>query len=76
MRLSASAAVRGRPNPHLLPRACKKAAYEARRSKLEGAVVVQVVERIVVQEHGINECVHRVQASPVAVRHVLNEAVR
>ena len=56
--------------------ACKKAAYEARRSKLEGAMVVQVLERVVVREHDINECVHRVKASPVAVRHVLHEVVR
>lgn len=56
--------------------ACKKAAYEARRSKFEGAVVVRVVERVIVQEHDINECVHRVKASPVAVRHVLNAVVR
>lgn len=56
--------------------ACKKAAYEARRSKFEGAVVVRVVERVTVEEHDINECEHRVKASPVAVRHVLNEVVR
>ena len=56
--------------------ACKKAAYEARRSKLQGAVVVRVVERVIVREHEISECVHRVKASPVAVRHVLNEVVR
>lgn len=56
--------------------ACKKAAYEARRSKLKGAVTVRVVERVVVQEHEINECVRRVKASPVATRHVLYEVVR
>ena len=56
--------------------ACRKAAYEARRSKLKGAVAVRVVERVLVQEHDINECVNRVKASPVAVRHVLTEVVR
>ena len=56
--------------------ACRKAAYEARRSKIKGAVAVQVVERVVVQEHDINECVNRVKAPPVAVRHVLTEVVR
>jgi hypothetical protein len=35
-----------------------------------------VVERVVIQEHDINECVNRVKASPVAVRHVLTEVVR
>ncbi len=39
-------------------------------------MAVQVVERVVVQEHDINECVHRVKASPIAIRHVLNEVVR
>ena len=56
--------------------ACRKAAYEARRSRLEGAVEVRVVERTLVQEHEINECVNRVKASPVAMRHVLTEVVR
>jgi len=34
-----------------------------------------VVERVVVQEHDVNECVGRVKASPVATRHVLYEVV-
>jgi hypothetical protein len=55
---------------------CKKSAYEARRSGGEHAVGVKVVERVVVKEHHINECVRRVQASPVAVRHVLYQVVR
>ena len=38
--------------------------------------MVQVVERVVIREHDVNECVHRVKASPVAVRHVLYEVVR
>ncbi len=54
---------------------CKKAAYEARRSGREHAVSVKVVERVVVKEHHISECVRRVQASPVAVRHVLYQVV-
>jgi hypothetical protein len=54
---------------------CKKAAYEARRSGREHAVSVKVVERVVVKEHHINECVRRVQASPVAVHHVVHHVV-
>ena len=55
---------------------CKKAAYEARRSGRAHSFAVKVVERVVVQEHDINECVRRVKASPVATRHVLYEVVR
>jgi hypothetical protein len=55
---------------------CKKAAYEARRSSRESSFAVKVVERVVVQEHDINECVRRVKTSPVATRHVLYEVVR
>ena len=55
---------------------CKKAAYEARRSSHGDSISVKVVERVVVQEHDVNECVRRVQASPVATRHVLYEVVR
>jgi hypothetical protein len=54
---------------------CKKAAYEARRSGREHAFSVKVIERVVVKEHHINECVRRVQASPVAVRHILYQVV-
>jgi hypothetical protein len=53
----------------------KKAAYEARRSGREHAVSVKVVERVVVKEHHINDCVRRVQASPVAVSHILYQVV-
>ena len=35
-----------------------------------------MVERTLVQEHVINECVNRVKASPVAMRRVLTEVVR
>lgn len=55
---------------------CRKAAFEARRSKREGAVEVRVVERVVTREHDIRECVRRVEASPVAVRNVIYEVVR
>jgi hypothetical protein len=55
---------------------CKKAAYEARRSAREGAFEVKVVERVLVQEHNITECVRRVVQSPAACRHVLHELRR
>jgi len=35
----------------------------------------KVVERVIVQEHDVNECVRRVKASPGATRYVLYEVV-
>lgn len=52
---------------------CRKAAYEARRSGRSGAFRVKVVERVVVQEHDLTECVARVAVSPSACRRVLHE---
>lgn len=50
---------------------CRRAAYEERRAAAAGAVAVEVVETVTTTEHGLDECVRRVQASPVAVRKVL-----
>lgn len=52
---------------------CRKAVYEARRSGRSGAFSVKVVERVVVQEHDLTECVARVAVSPSACRRVLHE---
>jgi hypothetical protein len=47
---------------------CRRAAYEERRAAAAGAIAVAVVETVTTTEHGLDECVRRVQASPVAVR--------
>ena len=36
-----------------------------------GAIAVEVVEMLTTTEHGLDECVRRAQASPVAVRKIL-----
>jgi endogenous inhibitor of DNA gyrase (YacG/DUF329 family) len=50
---------------------CRRAAYEERRAAAAGAIAVDVVETVTTTEHGLDECVRRVQASPVAARKVL-----
>jgi endogenous inhibitor of DNA gyrase (YacG/DUF329 family) len=50
---------------------CRRAAYGERRAAAAGAIAVEVVETVTTTEHGLDECVSRVQASPVAVRKVL-----
>jgi endogenous inhibitor of DNA gyrase (YacG/DUF329 family) len=50
---------------------CRRAAYEERRAAAAGVVAVEVVETVTTTEHGLDECVRRVQASPVAARKVL-----
>jgi endogenous inhibitor of DNA gyrase (YacG/DUF329 family) len=50
---------------------CRRAAYEERRAAASGAIAVQVVEKVTTTEHRLDECVSRVQASPVAVRKIL-----
>jgi endogenous inhibitor of DNA gyrase (YacG/DUF329 family) len=50
---------------------CRRAAYEERRAAAAGAIAVEVVETVTTAEHGLDECVRRVQPSPVAVRKVL-----
>lgn len=57
---------------------CRRAAYEERSAAARGAVAVHVVDRVttqtVVKEHGIEDCIGRVLASPVACT-VLLEAL-
>lgn len=57
---------------------CRRAAYEERRAAAAGAVAVEVelVETVTTTEHGLDECVRRVQASPVAVRKVLTHLTK
>lgn len=76
----------GRPRIYCSP-ACRKAAYEDRRAHRDGAVKVQVVERVVTEirerridvPHPRNECVREVFANDDALVNViwaLIEAVR
>lgn len=65
---------RGRP-PIYCSGACRKAAFEARRTGKPDAFEVKIVERIVVEEHDLTECVNRVIASPAACRRVLHALV-
>jgi hypothetical protein len=75
--LPASAST-GRPRIYCSA-ACRKAAYEDRRAKREGAVKVQLVDRVVVQtververvQHPPAECVTMVLADPALTRKVL-----
>jgi endogenous inhibitor of DNA gyrase (YacG/DUF329 family) len=50
---------------------CRRAAYEERRASAAGAIAVEVVETVTTTEHGLDECVRRVQSSPVAVRKIV-----
>lgn len=55
---------------------CRRAAYEERRAAAIGASAVDVVETVTTTEHGLDECVRRVQASPVAARKVLTHLTK
>jgi endogenous inhibitor of DNA gyrase (YacG/DUF329 family) len=55
---------------------CRRAAYEERRAAAAGAIAVEVVETVTTTEHGLDECVRRVQASPVAARKVLTHLTK
>lgn len=61
---------RGRPAIYCSG-ACRKAAFEARRTGRPDAFEVKVVEKVVDIEHDLNECGQRVLASPAACRKVL-----
>ena len=65
---------RGRPAVYCTG-ACRKAAHEARRTQKPGAFEVKIVDRIVVEEHDLTECVNRVISSPAACRRVLHALV-
>ena len=76
-KLPASAST-GRPRVYCTP-ACRKAAYEDRRAGRDGAVQVQLVDRVIVQtververvQHPPAECVTMVLADPALTRKVL-----
>ncbi|PUB32456.1 hypothetical protein C8K30_101982 [Promicromonospora sp. AC04] len=70
-----SARATGRPARWCSQR-CRRAAYEERRAATAGAVAVEVVETVTTTEHGLDECVRRVQVSPVAVRRVLTHLTK
>jgi hypothetical protein len=61
---------RGRPAIYCSG-ACRKAAFEARRAGKERAFEVRTIDRVVVEEHDLTECVDRVTASPAACWRVL-----
>ncbi len=52
---------------------CRRDAHVRRTAPDGGAAEVRVVERAVVQEHGLSECARRVALSPVACMNVLRE---
>ena len=58
---------------------CRRAAYEERRAARNGAIGLEVIqriehiERVKELEHDINECVERVKGSPTACAKVLRE---
>lgn len=66
---------RGRPAVYCTG-ACRKATHEARRTGKPDAFEVKLIERIVVTEHDLTECVERVTSSPAACRRVLYELAR
>lgn len=55
---------------------CRRAAYEERRAAAAGAIAVEVVETVTTTEHGLDECVRRVEACPVAIRKVLTHLAK
>lgn len=65
---------RGRPAVYCSG-ACRKAAHEARRTGKSDAFEVKIVDRDVLVEHDLTECVTRVTASPAACRRVLHALV-
>lgn len=62
----------GRP-PVWCSQACRRAAYEERRAAAQGAIAVEIVERIETREHTVAECVNRAIASPAGCRRVILE---
>ena len=65
----------GRP-PIWCSQTCRRAAYEERRAAVQGAIAVEVVERIETLEHPIGTCVDRTMASPAGCRRVIYELAR
>ena len=60
----------GRPRVYCTD-SCRKAAWGVRRKQGAVAVRVEVVERVVVQEHNLAECSRRCCQSPVAATNML-----
>lgn len=50
---------------------CRRAAYEERRAAKNGAVAVEVVEKVTEVEHDVDECVERVLADFHAMRRLI-----
>ena len=65
----------GRP-PIWCSQACRRAAYEERRAAVQGAIAVEVVDRVETLEHPIGTCVDRTLASPAGCRRVVYELAR
>ncbi|MEO6471094.1 MAG: hypothetical protein ABIR57_04525 [Aeromicrobium sp.] len=53
--------------------ACRRAAYEERRAASQGAIGLEVVDRVETREHAISVCVDRTIESPVGCRRVIYE---
>ena len=50
---------------------CRRGAYEERRAASQGAIAVEVVERVTYVEHEVNDCLAEVLNSPLACRRVI-----
>lgn len=66
---------RGRPRTWC-SQACRRAAYEERRAASQGAIAVEVVERVETVEHPLRTCVDRAIESPTGCRRVLDQLAR
>lgn len=62
---------RGRPAIYCSG-ACRKAAFEARRTGKPDAFEIKVIERVVVTEHDLTSCVDHTISSPAGCRRVIH----
>ena len=65
----------GRP-PVWCSQRCRRAAYEERRAAAAGAIGLEVIDRVEIVDHSLNECVDRVLVSSTACRNVLQALAR
>ena len=65
----------GRP-PIWCSQVCRRAAYEERRAADQGAIAVEIIDRIQTLEHPIGTCVDRTMTSPAGCRRVVYELAR